>query len=302
MKVFMTGANGFVGTNLCAALLAEGHDITAVVRSEGSASGLPARVSRLKGDPTKPGEWQNAVPGHDVLINLAGASIFKRWSPKYKQLLRDSRLFTTRNLVDAIPAESGSALTLLSTSAVGYYGATGDEELDESSPGGDDFLARLAQDWEAEALRGSDKGARVALMRFGVVLGRDGGALEQMVRPFRLFAGGPIGNGRQWFSWIHVRDLCRAVLFLVSRPDVRGPVNFTAPAPVRNRELARSIGKVLHRPAFMPAPGFIISLVLGEFGSVILKGQRVVPGILTAMGFRFEYPDIDAALRNCLVP
>lgn len=301
MRVFVTGANGFVGTNLAKRLVNEGHEVSALVRSESKGKAFPKRVSLVVGEPTKPGEWQKSVPGHDVVINLAGANIFRRWTPAYKELLRESRVVTTRNLVDAIPTEQDSPVTLLSTSAIGYYGFTADEELDERSPGGRDFLALLAHDWEAEAYKAQDKGARVLTTRFGVVLGNDGGALEQMVRPFRFFVGGPLGSGEQWFSWIHIDDLCRAVLFLMANRDMNGPVNFTAPGPVKNRELARCIGKVLHRPSFMPAPGFMIKLVLGEFGSVILRGQRVIPGILLSKGFLFKFSKIEAALRDLLI-
>ncbi|MDQ7781304.1 MAG: TIGR01777 family oxidoreductase [Desulfomonilaceae bacterium] len=298
MRVFITGANGFVGSNLIQLFRKEGHDVTALVRSTSAAKAFPEEVSVVVGRSTESGRWQEAVPGHDVLINLAGASIFRRWNEEYKKLLRDSRLRTTRNLVDAV--RDGDAVTLLSTSAVGYYGFTGDEELDETSLPGSDFLAILARDWEEEAFKAQEKGVRVVTTRFGVVLGDDGGALDQMVRPFRFFVGGPLGAGRQWFSWIHVRDLCRAALFVASSRDVRGPVNFTAPVPVRNRDLAAEIGTALNRPSFMPAPGFMIRLVMGEFGDVILKGQRVVPGVLQAKGFLFDFPTIKDALDDLL--
>jgi len=298
MKVLITGGSGFVGTALTRFLVNRGHEVSILSRGGKPGKHASSLVSTIIGDPTKAGEWQAAVAGHDVLINLAGASIFRRWTPKFKQRIRDSRILTTRHLVDAI--SPGSATTLLSTSAVGYYGFSGDEELDESAPAGSDFLARLAQDWEAEAARARDKGARVVLTRFGVVLGNDGGALEQMIRPFRFFVGGPLGTGEQWFSWIHIDDLCRAAGYVISESRISGPVNFTAPRPMKNREMARVIGKVMGKPSFMPAPGFMISLVLGEFGEVILKGQRVVPRLLLARGFRFLYSDIEAALRNLL--
>jgi uncharacterized protein (TIGR01777 family) len=298
MRAFITGGSGFVGSNLSRALIREGHQVTILSRSEKPAKSQQPGVSVVAGDPARPGKWQESVSGHDLLINLAGASIFKRWDARYKQLLRDSRMLTTRNLVDAIP--EGQGVTLLSTSAVGYYGFTGDEELDENSPPGTDFLARLARDWEAEALRARERGARVVIMRFGVVLGRDGGALEQMIMPFRFFVGGPLGRGEQWFSWIHLNDLCEAALFAVADPRIEGPLNFTAPGLVRNRELARAIGKVTGRPSFMPAPGFMISLILGEFGTVILKGQRVLPRALQAKGFHFSFPDMESALRDLL--
>lgn len=300
MRIFITGANGFVGSNLSRVFLRDGHEVTALVREAKKASALPREVSLVTGEPSKLGKWQEAVAGHDVLINLAGASIFKRWDRAYKQLLRDSRIFTTRNLVEALPSGAGAKVTLISTSAVGYYGFRDDEQLDETSSGGTDFLAVLARDWEAEALKARDKGARVVLTRFGVVLGRDGGALDQMTTPFRFFVGGPLGSGKQWFSWIHIEDLCRAALFVISHSDIEGPVNFTAPEPVRNRDLAKAIGKALTRPSFMPAPGFMISLVLGEFGSVILKGQRVIPRVLQSKGFTFGFPDVETALSNLL--
>jgi uncharacterized protein len=300
MKIFITGANGFVGTNLSTIFLREGHEVTALVRDREKASGLPRETSLVIGEPSKPGKWQEAVAGHDVLINLAGATILKRWNQAYKQLLRDSRILTTRNLVEALPTGAGATVTLLSTSAVGYYGFREDEELDETSSVGTDFLAVLARDWEAEALKARDKGARVVLARFGVVLGRDGGALDQMTMPFRFFVGGPLGSGRQWFSWIHIEDLCRAALFVISHSDIQGPVNFTAPEAVRNRDLAKAIGKALNRPSFMPAPGFMIGLALGEFGSVILKGQRVSPKVLQSKGFTFDLPDVESALKNLL--
>ncbi len=300
MRVFITGANGFVGTNLCRAFVREGHQVTALIRSEEKGAHLPGEVHRVIGESSKTGRWQESVAGHDVLINLAGATTFRRWNEEYKQLLRDSRIFTTKNLVEAIPRETGQRVTLLSTSGVGYYGFTADEELEEISPSGNDFMAQLARDWENEAYRAREKGVRVVITRFGVVLGKDGGALGQMIMPFRFFVGGPLASGEQWFSWIHIEDLVRAALFVMSRQDIDGPVNFTAPDPIRNKDMAKIIGTVLHRPSFMPAPGFMIRLVLGEFGSVILKGQRVVPGVLHAKGFNFNFPDMETALRNLL--
>jgi len=298
MKVFITGANGFVGTNLSRFLIEAGHEVTCLVRSEQSGRKLPPGVSAVIGQSTKAGKWQEEVAGHDVFVNLAGATAFKRWNPDYKQLLRDSRVLTTRNLVDAIP--SSSDVTLFSTSGVGYYGFTEDEELNEDAPGGQDFFAILARDWEAEAMQARNKGVRVVITRFGVVFGTNGGALPQMIMPFRFFMGGPIGSGRQWVSWIHIQDLCRAYAYVMENKDIQGPVNFAAPGPVRNRDLAKAIGTILGRPSFMPAPSFMISLVLGEFGSIILKGQRVVPGILLSKGFTFNFPDVEKALRDLL--
>lgn len=181
---------------------------------------------------------------------------------------------------------------------MGYYGFHEDEELIESSPAGDDFLAQLACDWEAEAFFAQAKGARVVVTRFGIVLGKQGGALAQMLPLFKYFLGGPLGSGRQWFSWVHMRDLVSAFIFLLQHQEISGAVNVCSPHPVRNKELGGAIGKVLHRPAFLPAPGFMIKLILGEFGSVLLKGQRVVPSRLLEAGFRFQYPEIEDAIRS----
>jgi uncharacterized protein (TIGR01777 family) len=189
-------------------------------------------------------------------------------------------------------------MTLLSTSAVGYYGFHGDEEITEEFPPGTDWLAKVAVEWEGEALKAKDKGARVVVTRFGIVLGEKGGALGQMVPLFKKFIGGPIGSGKQWFSWIHIKDLAEAFAFLMKHPEISGSVNVCAPNPVRNKDLAKALGKVLHRPSFMPAPGFMIKLVLGEFGSVILEGQRVIPKRLLENGFVFQYPDIEKALQR----
>jgi uncharacterized protein len=300
MKIFITGSNGFVGTNLIGLLLNESHQVTALVRSEAKGARLPKGVDIVVGNSTESGDWQRHVSSHEVLVNLAGTSVFKRWTPAYKQLLRDSRILTTRNLVEAIPDAEGKDVTLLSTSGAGYYGFTDDEELSESAPPGDDFLARLSQDWEAEATKAGGKGVRVVIMRFGVVLGRDGGALAQMALPFKFFAGGPLGDGRQWFPWIHIHDLCRAALYSIDQRDIQGPVNFVAPGTVRNKEFTRILGRVLHRPSFMPAPGFMVRLAMGEFGSVILKGQRPVPALLEDQGFEFQFPRVEDALRDVL--
>lgn len=301
MKVFMTGGTGFVGTSLTRQLIGQGHTVTVLTHAPaGSESVLPGR-SWLIGDPNVRGEWQSAVGGHDVIINLAGASIFSRWTDEQKKILRASRINTTRHLVEALP-DDARHITLLSTSAVGYYGFHEDEELAEDAPAGNDFLAQLAFDWEQEALCAKDKGARVVITRFGIVLGPGGGALGQMIPLFKFFLGGPLGSGRQWFSWVHMEDLLAAFIFLLARPEISGPVNACSPRPVRNRDLGKAIGRVLHRPSFLPAPGFMIRIILGEFGSVLLKGQRVIPRRLLDAGFSFSHPDIEDALRSILAP
>jgi uncharacterized protein (TIGR01777 family) len=295
MKIFITGGTGFVGKTLAPALIRSGHEVCILTRSgKGDSSG----VSWVEGDPAQKGKWQEAVREHEVIINLAGASIFTRWTEEAKKKMRDSRIFTTRNLVEAM--EGGKVKTFFSTSAIGYYGFHGDENLTEESPPGADFLALLARDWEAEAKQAEKKGCRLIVTRFGIVLGEKGGALGQMIPLFQRYLGGPLGNGRQWFSWIHIDDLTRAFLFLLEQPEISGPVNFTAPNPVRNKELAQWLGRIMGRPAFLPAPGFMLKLVLGEFGSILLKGQRVLPRKLLQAGFPFSYSEIDRALRQVI--
>lgn len=297
----MTGGTGFVGTQLTSRLLREGHEITVLTRSRnGSERRTP--VSYLQGDPTQKGNWQSAINDHDVIINLAGASIFSRWTEETKRAIGESRILTTRNLVEGIDPRRAKSMTLFSTSAVGYYGFHGDEELTEDSSPGNDFLARMAVEWETEALKAREKGSRVVITRFGIVLGKGGGALNQMIPLFRKFIGGPIGSGRQWFSWIHMEDLTQAFVYLLGRPEISGPVNLCSPSPIRNKDLAKALGKALKRPSFISAPGFMIKLVLGEFGSVILEGQRVIPKRLLESGFVFRYPDIGKALENIVCP
>ena len=300
MNIFMTGGTGFVGTFLAKKFISEGHRVTILTHAPEEATQKITGLVYLEGNPTVKGPWQNAVKDHDVIINLAGASIFSRWTPEQKEILRSSRIETTRNVVDALPADA-SQITFFSTSAVGYYGFHNDEALAENIPAGNDFLARLAYDWEQEAFRAEKKGARMVITRFGIVLGKNGGALGQMIPLFKLFLGGPLGSGKQWFSWVHMQDLAQAFSFLLQHPEISGAVNLCSPQPVRNADLGKAIGRVLHRPSFLPAPGFMIKLILGEFGSVLLKGQRVIPRRLLDAGFKFNYPDIQSALINIIL-
>jgi uncharacterized protein len=301
MKVLITGGTGFVGTHLTRNLTAEGHQVTLLTRSIKPGRFLPRGASYIEGDPTRSGPWQDAVPSHEAFINLAGASIFSRWTDEYKKAMRDSRLLTTRNLVEALSGRKGQETVLISTSAIGYYGFHGDEELTEEDPPGNDFLASLCRDWEAEAKKAEDHGVRVIRCRFGIVLGDKGGALDKMLPLFKWNLGSPLGGGDQWFSWIHQEDLSRVLLFLISRDQASGSINCTAPQPVRNRELTRILAEALHKSAFLPpVPGFMLKLVMGEFGNVLLKGQRVLPKKLLSLGFQFQFPNIKGALENIL--
>jgi hypothetical protein len=295
MKILITGGLGFIGTNLSDYLLDKGHSVIAVGRAATLNRITSDRYHYVSADTTRPGDWQKALGDVDGVVNLAGKSIFKRWSKSYKKEIYDSRILTTRNVIDALPA--GQAVTLCSASGAGYYGNRGDDLLKEDEKPGDDFLALLSVDWEAEAVKGTDKGIRVAVMRFGVILGKGGGALAKMIPAFKFFVGGPIGSGTQWFPWMHLTDLMAAMLFVFEHPQVSGPLNFCAPHPIRNRQLANTLGEVLGRPAIMPAPAFMIRMLLGEFGNVLLDSQHTIPDKLLSHGFEFEYPDIKSALQ-----
>ncbi len=303
MKVFITGGTGFVGRALCRALVESGHQVSLLTRSARAARGLPPQVDIVEGDPTRPGPWQEAVPGHQGVVNLAGASIFGRWTKRYQELILSSRVLSTRHLALALAHRPGGEDTVLvSASAVGYYGFCDDRELDESAPAGDDFLARVCRRWEQEALAARESGVRVVTARLGIVLGPGGGALTRMLPGFRLGLGGPLGSGRQWFSWIHLADLVRAMVLCLEQSHLAGAVNCTAPEPVRNRDLARTLGRVLGRPAFLPLPGPLLRLVLGKMGSVLLEGQRVLPAALERAGFVFSFPSLELALADILSP
>lgn len=291
-----------MGTYLSRKMVEQGHRVTALIRSSRSAAKLPPGVDTVLGDPKGPGEWQKKVAGHDVVINLAGASIFTHWTRKTRQLILDSRVFTTRNLVDALLA-AGEKPLLLSASAVGYYGGREDDRiLDESTPPGTDFLGEVGVKWEAEAMRAEKGGVRVVLCRLGIVLGKDGGALPRMIPAFSNYAGSALGSGKQWFSWIHEEDVCRIFFFAMENEALSGPINCTAPYPVTNEEFTRTFAKVLHKPLILPAvPRFLLRAILGEFADVILKGQRAYPARLLEAGFQFRFPTLREALENLLI-
>lgn len=298
MKIFITGGTGFVGTHLSKRLLKNGHTVIATGTRPDQDRIHHDEFHYLSCDNTQPGPWQEVAAKTDAAVNLAGRSIFNYWTDSYKQKMYDSRILTTRNLVDALPENPD--FVLVSTSAVGYYGSRGDEILAEDAPPGDDFLAELGKDWEAEAEKARKKGARVAIPRFGIVLGKNGGAMKQMVPVFKLGLGGSLADGRQWFPWIHIQDLVAAVDFALENKAVSGPFNLTAPDPVRNKEFTRILADHLNRPAFMPAPGFMIRTVMGEFGDTLLASTRAVPEKLLEYGFRFSYPTAQAAVDQIL--
>ncbi len=297
MKVFITGGSGFVGRHLLDRLLADGHHITVVGRR--TRPDLPEHplLNYLSADTSRPGSWQAVVPDHQIVINLAGASVFKYWTERYKQEIYASRILTTRHLAQALPH---APVLFCSGSAVGYYGDRGEDILTEEEAPGDDFLAKVSRDWEQEAGAAEARGARVVLTRFGIVMGENGGALPLMVSAFRKYVGGALGSGRQWFPWVHIRDLVAAYQFIVDHAEVRGAVNFCAPKPVRNRELTHALAQRLNRPAFLSPPAFGVRLVLGELGASLLNSQRVVPAKLQKFGFKFQFPTFESALDDLI--
>lgn len=298
MQILVTGATGFVGTALVEALLSGGHAVVGTGTSaRHPASGRPG-FDYLTADTTEAGEWMDAVAGADAIVNLAGRTIFKRWSKAYKEQIYASRVFTTRHIVAALPA--GRPVVLCSASAAGYYGDRGDERLTETAAPGGDFLAQVCVDWEAAAFAAREKGARVATLRLGVVLGRGGGALVKMVPAFRMFGGGPLGGGRQWFPWIHLADLTAAIVHILTTPGLDGPLNFCAPGSVRQAAFAQALGRALKRPAWLPVPAVALRLLLGELGGALLGSQRSVPERLLVNGFAFAHPDIAGALADLL--
>jgi uncharacterized protein (TIGR01777 family) len=295
MKIVITGGSGFVGTHLSNYLLRGGHRVTALGRSADQHRIQHESYNYVAADTTRPGDWQKEFEDADAVVNLAGTTIFKRWTAAYKKQIYESRIFTTRNVVASLP--QGRNIILCSASGAGYYGSRGDDLLKENETAGDDFLAGVSVDWEKEALKAADKHHRVVVMRFGVILGKDGGALAKMIPAFKFFVGGSLGSGQQWFPWMHLTDLMAAVQFIFENDQIKGPVNFCAPNPIRYRDLAKTLGEALKRPAVMTTPAFLIRLAMGEFGEVFLASQRTLPDKLLSHGFSFKYSLINDAIR-----
>lgn len=298
-RIFMTGATGFIGRALVLKLRGDGHDIVAWLHSVEHRPRLGAEVEVLNPDATDEA-LSRVLERCDAVVNLAGAPIGgKRWTADRKRVVRESRTVPTRMVVEALAAEGGPRV-LVNASAVGFYGPTGDRVADESSPAGSDFLADTCVAWEREAVRARDHGVRVVLLRTGIVLAGDGGALPRMALPVKLFAGGPIGGGRQWVPWIHIDDEVGLILFALDRPEVEGPLNASAPDPVRQRDLVTAIGAALGRPTVLPTPALPLRLAMGEMATLALDGQRAVPRAALAAGYRFAHTDVTAATRDVL--
>jgi uncharacterized protein (TIGR01777 family) len=303
VRVTVTGATGLIGRAAIDGLLARGHEVIALTRD--ATRGRTALGDRVEvhawPDPKREPPPPQALEGADAVLNLLGEPVAQRWSAEAKREIRESRVLATRSLVAGVAAtpEDRRPRALVSQSATGFYGARGDEPVDESDRPGRDFLAEVTVQWEAAA-SSAVAGVRVALTRTGVVLSPQGGALAKMLPPFRLGIGGPVAGGRQWVPWIHLDDVVGALLHCLEDERASGPVNVTAPTPVTNGELSRTLGRVLHRPAILPVPGLALRLMYGEMAMIVLTGQRVLPARLNELGYAFRYSELEPALRNVL--
>jgi len=318
VKVFVTGGSGYLGRAIALALVERGDQVVVLSRDPDRArAALPAAVTLVAGDPTAAGTWQAAVAGCDGAINLAGEPLAdRRWDARYRQIARDSRVDATRFLVEAMAAAEPRPRVLVSASGVDAYAFDADlpiedddDEVDESAPRGSSFLARLCRDWEDEAIAAEAHGVRVVLMRTGVVVGGRGGPIDRWARAFRFFAGGRLGSGRQWMSWVHIDDVVGAYLFALDADGrssggyrdapaavLSGPVNLVAPGRLRNREFARRLGQALHRPSLIPTPARALRFALGDFAEYLLHGRPAVPRALLSAGYVFRHPELDPAL------
>ena len=303
MKVAVTGGTGFVGNQLVKTLQQEGHEVVVLTRDAARGrrvfptSAFP-QVSLVTYTPQTLGPWQAAISGCDGVINLAGAAISERWTPAHKTAIMESRKRGTENIVTAIANAESKPRVLVSASAIGYYGTSQTRAFDESSrPDNVDFLSQVCQAWETAASKvEAIEGVRLVIPRIGIVLG-NGGALERMLTPFRLFAGGPIGSGQQWFSWIHIDDLVALLMKALTDPTMEGVYNATAPNPVRMGQACEALGKVLNRPSWLPVPDFVIEALLGDGAVVVLEGQQVLPKHLKDTDFTYQYSTITEAMK-----
>jgi uncharacterized protein len=291
MKVTVTGATGNVGRPLVEKLKSEGHEVTSLSRSAGPDV---VRWANPKEEPPPP----EAIEGQDAIVHLLGEPIDQRWTDEVKQELRDSRVLSTQQVVEGLKAADQRPAVLVSQSASGFYGNRGDEELTESSAAGDDFLAGLVVEWEAEANKAQDLGVRVVTTRTGVVLSPEGGALEKMLPFFKLGIGGPVAGGDQYVPWVHLDDVTGAVLAVLENEAASGPVNVSAPSPATNKELSKTLGRVLKRPAFAPVPAFAVKSLYGEMAHIVITGQRMLPARLEELGYAFAQPELESALRS----
>ena len=310
MKILITGGTGLIGQALIDALLKDGHEISVLTRNVDKARNeLPSGVKPYRWDGATPNGWDHLIPDMDAVINLAGESIAgeslvdimtKHWNDAYKKRIRESRAKVGEALVAAVEKSEKKPSVFIQASAIGYYGPRDDEEVLEISEAADDFMAETCQLWEDSTQKLDELGVRRVVIRTGLVMAKEGGILPMVLLPFKLFAGGPLGNGQQYVSWIHMDDQVNAIRFLLENVNARGAYNLTAPNPLTQREQAKVIGRLMRRPSFIPVPGFALKLVLGEKSTLVLDGQRVIPAKLQAEGFEFKYTDFGTALESLL--
>jgi uncharacterized protein len=301
MKIAIAGATGFVGSRLVEQLQAQGHQILILTRSPQQASNRFPQAQVVGYNPLKSGDWQESISGCDAVINLAGEPIAeKRWTPAQKRVMMESRQIGTQKIVEAIEQATSKPPVLINASAIGYYGTSETSKFDETSPAGTDFLAQVCTAWETAAQAASASGTRVVILRLGIVLGENGGALGKMLAPFNAFVGGPIGSGHQWFSWIHRDDVVKLIIAALTDPQMQGVYNATAPNPVTMTDFAQTLGTVMNRPSWLPVPNFALEALLGEGAIVVLQGQQVIPTQTLERGFKFQYPTLQPALAAIL--
>ncbi len=301
-KVVVTGATGLIGKELCSALSNRGDEVTIFTRNPETAKKiLGSTYNYVKWNYENPNEWLSHLENKDALIHLAGANLFaKRWNKKYKDVILESRQLSTKNLITAISQTKNKVKVFICSSGVGYYGSRGDEILTETSSIGNDFIANVVYAWETEAAKAQQMNIRTVMLRQGIVLSNKGGALLKLLPPFKFFIGGALGNGQQWFPWIHIDDLISIYLFLLDDKNLNGAVNVVSPENVRMNEFAKTLGKVLHRPSIFKVPAFALRIAIGEAASTILSSQRVVPKKLIENGFKFRFEKLEDALKDLL--
>lgn len=300
MKVLIAGGYGFLGQKLLKDLTDSGYNVTAGGRRHHDPSASDGS-GHLEADFTVPGEWQTKIKEFDVIINLVGVNIFQRWNPEIKKSIYDSRILSTRNIIESLKGSAGKKKIFINASAVGIYGDRGDEELTESSSTGHDFLSEVCRDWEQEAMRASEAGMRVAILRFGSVFGSNGGAFPELKKTFMRCMGGKLGNGKQWFPWIHIDDVTGIIIRIIKNSKMTGIYNAVSPGVLTNKYFTDIMADEVHRPVFIPfVPGAALKIMFGEFGGFLVKGQRVVPAKLLDEGYKFKYTDVGKAIKSLL--
>jgi uncharacterized protein (TIGR01777 family) len=306
MRIILTGGSGLIGRVLTQRLVKADHEVIILSRNPGRVKNLPSGARAVQWDARTAEGWREEADGADAIVNLAGENLAgegllpDRWTPAKKAAILQSRANAGQAVVDAVQQATNKPGVVIQASAIGYYGVHADEQLDESSPAGDDFLADVCQKWEAATAPVEEMGVRRATVRIGLVLSKEGGPLPSILLPYKFFAGGPLGSGRQWWSWIHIQDVAGAIQFLIEHPEASGPINLTAPNPLTNDAFGKTLAKVLGRPHLIPAPAFALRTLFGEAATVVVDGQRVLPAKLESYGYSFQFTQLESALKNLL--